>query len=191
MICGALDDQEIEALLAAGAEWDGRRSSDFSGLCDALAHRACDIAYDENHSALYLHRDGFLQGRMPVIVRKLLHAMRTPLGEQGEPAGTELQVRCIELHQYSVGGGLLTPGHRDNGSALTMSVMLSRSNELEGGQFVTYEEGMPVAHTLARGDALLFRSEKLHNVSSVLRGLRKSLVIELWRHPTNTTDRFK
>eukprot|EP00957_Ditylum_brightwellii_P067900 5154979-Ditylum_brightwellii.AAC.1 len=37
-------------------------------------------------------------------------------------------VRCIELHHYSTGGGLLTPGHRDTGSALTISVLLSDPN---------------------------------------------------------------
>lgn len=111
-------------------------------------------------------------------------------GEWGDPVQL-LQLRCIELHNYSVGGGLTDPAHRDNGSVLTMSVQLSHPHEMHGGRFVTYSDGLPIVHCLARGDALLFHSEKLHNVGTVTRGLRCSLVVELWRQPTNVSDRFK
>ena len=91
----------------------------------------------------------------------------------------------------AVGGGLTTPEHRDNGSKLTMSVLLSHAHELSGGEFVTYAAGRPVVHELARGDALLFHSERLHNVCPVTRGVRRSLVIEMWARRANRRDRFK
>ena len=49
----------------------------------------------------------------------------------------------------------------------------------------------PVLGTgLARGDAIIFHSEKCHNVATVKRGTRNSLVLELWRGPTNQMTRF-
>ena len=41
-----------------------------------------------------------------------------------------------------------------------------------------------------RGDALLFHSEKRHNVTPVGDGGRSSLVIELWAAPANVIDRY-
>ena len=45
-------------------------------------------------------------------------------------------------------------------------------------------------HSLQAGDALLIDSEKMHNVSPVTRGVRHSLVVELWVAPANQRDRF-
>ena len=190
LIPGVLKDDEVELLLATGAAaWDGHRASDITTLDSALDQTAHDIAFSDEHVALYLHRDSHLQQVQPALRSKLLHSMRSQPGEWGDPA--PLNVRCIELHHYAVGGGLVTPGHRDNGSKLTMSVMLSHPHELDGGEFVTYCEGMPVHHELARGDALLFDSERLHNVCPVTRGIRRSLVVELWARPENSSGRFR
>ena len=81
--------------------------------------------------------------------------------------------------------------HRDNGSALTISVMLSDPASTSGGAFVTYDEGAPVVHALGHGDAILFHSEKLHNVCTVTSGVRQALVVELWEAPANSSDRFR
>jgi predicted 2-oxoglutarate/Fe(II)-dependent dioxygenase YbiX len=61
---------------------------------------------------------------------------------------------------------------------------------LEGGAFVTYTKGELVEHEMQPGDAILFRSEKCHNVTTVRRGKRHSLVTELWVQPPNSFDRF-
>jgi hypothetical protein len=45
---------------------------------------------------------------------------------------------------------------------------------------------LKVVHELDPGDAILFHSEALHNVLTVTRGLRQSLVIELWTEPKNS-----
>ena len=101
-----------------------------------------------------------------------------------------------EYHSYAEGGGLLAPGHRDEGSALTMSVLLSEPQAqgggggFGGGEFITWDAGaQPVAHTMRRGDAVLFHSCRAHNVAQVTHGLRQSLVIELWTQDTNIRDR--
>lgn len=90
------------------------------------------------------------------------------------------RVRTVELHHYGPGGGLTTPGHRDFGSELTISVLLSDLDLVSGGDFVTYDKGIPVAHKMNQGDAILFNSMSLHNISTITAGVRKSLVVELW-----------
>lgn len=54
---------------------------------------------------------------------------------------------------------------------------------------VNVSAGEVVPHALKQGDAILFRSEKHHNVTTVREGKRQSLVIELWLGPENTFDR--
>ena len=55
---------------------------------------------------------------------------------------------------------------------------------------MTWHEGEAVLHQLGAGDGLLIDSERMHNVAPVTRGVRHSLVIELWVAPTNGQDRF-
>ena len=105
-----------------------------------------------------------------------------------EPA---LALRCVEFHTYQAGGGLLDVDHRDTGSAVSMSILLSDAAQMDGGRFVTWGASGPTAHALARGDAVLFDSEKRHNVTTVRRGVRHSLVLELWCGPRNALDRDK
>ena len=94
-------------------------------------------------------------------------------------------------HSYAVGGGLFEPGHRDCGSVLSMSVLLSDpvADGVNGGEFVTWADGEPVVHAMRGGDAVLFHSGKAHNVARVTSSVRHSLVIELWVGPTNLVDR--
>jgi hypothetical protein len=157
-----------------------------------LGARAHDVRFSQQHIALYLHREGALQTQHPEICTRLLRAMceQPALGAaEWCDAATPLQVRCVELHTYTVGGGLLQANHRDHGSVLTMSVLLSEADQLSGGQFVTWEGGQAVAHALGQGDAVLLHSCRAHNVAQVTRGIRESLVIELWQGATNVFDR--
>lgn len=98
--------------------------------------------------------------------------------------------------------------HRDSGSSLTMSVLLSPPDSFHGGRFLTWDCGgandgrgarlrawtdddAPTEHELCRGDGILFRSEDLHNVAPVTDGLRHALVIELWAKPPNNINRYR
>lgn len=85
------------------------------------------------------------------------------------------------------GDGLSTQGHRDMGSILTMSVLLSEPDSVQGGTFTTCDrgDGQPWFHTVGKGDAILFHSEKMHNVVPLTEGIRHALVIELWLHEEN------
>jgi len=162
---------------------------------DTALSVAYDVAYSDSHTALSLHRAGFFQHNWTIVAERIVSAMCSAgcvgcLTEDGAP----LKVRCVELHTYTLGGSLLNPGHRDSGSTLTISILLSEPSDFEGGEFVTWRGGgrFPVVHdTLCRGDAVLFHSEKLHNVNIVEAGIRNSLVIELWEGGTNIVDRLE
>jgi predicted 2-oxoglutarate/Fe(II)-dependent dioxygenase YbiX len=47
-----------------------------------------------------------------------------------------------------------------------MSILLSHPDAFEGGEFMTWDGAAPVIHQAARGDATLFHSEKVHNVTT-------------------------
>lgn len=184
VVTGILSSEDIsrlhEAAAALGAQGKGTRHFKDSTAESTTGHTIC-----------YLHAEGYLQRAYSDLWEKIVESMRRRMPREWTccDASDVLNVRCIELHTYGVGSGLLMENHRDNGSTLTMSALLS--DDHDGGRFVTYRNGKPVAHGLAKGDAVLFPSEKLHNIERVTRGVRNALVVELWRPPTNTQDRFK
>ena len=95
-------------------------------------------------------------------------------GERRPPLGYCNTTRESQLHTYAVGGGLMTDGHRDHGSVLTLSVLLSPS--AQGGEMITWRYGAPVTHRMhgtGRWHPIklfLFHSEKVHSVRPVERG---------------------
>ena len=154
-------------------------------------HMFRDATTASNHAVCYLHYDGFAQRTEPELMERLLAAMRAHAPSVWPRSTQKLHIRCIELHTYKEGGGLFLPRHRDNDSVLTLSCRVSEDGAFGGGRFVTYDRGAPVAHRLDQGSAVLFPSEKLHNIERVESGTRESLVIELWEGGTNGVDRFK
>ena len=94
-------------------------------------------------------------------------------------------MRCVEYHSVRVGGALADKDHYDWGSLVTLDIMLSKSDEFEGGGFYCADEagetkrqsfgdGLP-------GDAIMFCSHKKHHVLPVKSGLRRVVVIEFWQ----------
>lgn len=154
-----------------------------------------------NHESLFLHEvsaehpRGFFRHACPEICEKVIAAIRelhpgTSTDSGLKSASDVLGVRCIEYHCYRPGGSLLDPEHRDVGSTLTLSALLTDPTTLDGGVFMTWQGGEPVYHDdLNAGDAVVFSSERIHNVSAVMGGTRHSLVVELWSGPDNTMDR--
>ena len=114
---------------------------------------------------------------------------------------------CVS-RQVRMRGDLMAADHRDTGSTITLSVLLSDPREMQGGELVTWapptagseagasselgatgQEPTAIMHPLERGDGLLFRSEDFHNVLPVRAGVRRSLVIELWTGEANCEHR--
>ena len=102
---------------AAEADADERPSHDYDNtrLSGGLGNDRKPL-----HESVFLHERGFFQRAYPQLCNKVLAAVRGCYGGE-QPLG----VRCIEYHTYRVGGALLDPDHRDMGSMLTMSCLLS------------------------------------------------------------------
>jgi hypothetical protein len=93
-----------------------------------------------------------------------------------------LSIRVVEHWTYGVGGGLVDPEHYDVDSILTIVGLLSEASDYEGGAFRTYEsDGSHLTHTMDQGDVICFLSHKYHNITPLTKGVRKSLVMELWQ----------
>ena len=77
----------------------------------------------------------------------------------------------------------MDPEHTDAGSLVTCDVLLS--DAFEGGHLETPNAGgaPPTRHAFALGDALIFPSEKYHNVSRIEAGVRHVLIVEFWEGP--------
>ena len=185
-----LSDAEVSDLLQATQKLEAEVGS------NRLANHEMKIWYSTSHETLYLHHGGWLSRYFPCLLDRLVRTMQHCAEVQHETCGarterrrrqaefaSRLNVRCIELHTYFVGGALSTPAHRDSGSTISMSVLLSDAAACDGGKFVTWTDNQPIKHELQLGDAILFPSERIHNVSPVLAGQRKSLVLELWTGP--------
>ena len=145
--------------------------------------------YGSTHSAKFMHRadcmhDGVCRSfpeAHPAIFNKMLAEVRRAAGAHGQcSVDEELNVRCLEFHNYLPGGGLEDIGHIDAGSTLTLSVQLSTPGAAEcGGRFSTTNREGATHYELARGDAILFCSEQVHNVSTLTSGRRQSMVMEV------------
>ena len=61
----------------------------------------------------------------------------------------------------------------------------------DGAAFYMQADGRLTEHALARGDAVVFCSEMVHNVQMLRAGVRESLVIELWTGPPTRVDRHR
>jgi len=155
-----------------------------------------------NKSCTFLNRppQDPLRTQAPQVLGKLLRAAVAAF-DQGcwghEGAGTatsgqgcdgpligidvrKLSIRNVECWEYGVGGKLDNPLHFDAGSIVTIVAMLAE--DFEGGTFRTFEpDETHLEHPMALGDVVCFVSHKYHNVTEVTRGLRKTLVIELWQ----------
>ena len=142
------------------------------------------VSYGNAHEVRYLHRAA---PRSSHLIERLIAAMRA--SEICGGSGGALHVRCVELHTYAVGGGLMERGHRDKGSVISLSALLTAPGG--GGAFTTWDaDGGAVEHALRPGDAVVFASERTHNVSLVTSGTRQTVVIELWDGGKNLRDRY-
>jgi hypothetical protein len=103
---------------------------------------------------------------------------------------SSLSIRVVEHWKYKVGGGLVDNFHYDVDSAITIVSLLSNSNDYEGGLFRTYEsDDTHLIHSMNQGDVICFISHKFHNITPLIRGVRKSLVLELWQGGNGHTGR--
>jgi len=184
-----LDTLGSKLLVQDSADAGDEGEVDIFAHSEVSFHKAAEAALHRlgQHRVLYLHGEevtaqlsneerAFLQLLEETIIARMRAEDSCRWGLLGRRA---VALRSMEYHAYEDGGSVMDPEHRDDGSLLTISVLLSRRRSFEGGISNTFLEDSRVEHCLDIGDAVLFVSEKRHNVSPV-KGQRQALVLELW-----------
>ena len=200
---GLLDDKEIDRLCALGESVLRDQAHDAPCSLDLFesseAHTSAEDYFHNSednaeHRVAHLHRDGAMQRVEGRLLDRILAAVRRADATRfGLLVGRPSSLRSAEYHTYSSGGSVGDPEHRDHGSLLTLTVLLSAADECVAGggllmaNAAAHDAPMtPVA--LTRGDGCLFASEKRHNVTPVV-GHRRSFVLELWAGPPTQFNR--
>jgi len=148
-------------------------------LNDVSPHKMYD------HNVLYLHRKNLFGKTFPDIYEKICSLIWDAdpnlwnISERKVP----LYVRCIEYHDYDHEGGidrLDNYEHRDGGSVYTLDILLDDPSEYDGGMLSLLQGENHIDCALQKGDAVIFPSHKVHNVSRVSNGRRRVLIFEFW-----------
>lgn len=146
------------------------------------------------HTVTYLH--SIFAREAPEVYSKLralvMQVGRMPgwgsLGTYPEGLG----IRTIEHLEYSVreGRGDGLGWHQDSGSVVTLNVMMSESDEYEGGQL---QYAYPVGScgdvhnvTMKKGGVSVYYSMTDHRVTPLTTGRREVMVMELWDRAANS-----
>jgi len=133
------------------------------------------MADQHMHSKLYLHAKRCFQEQIPEIHDKLLDLIWEADQEHWHilAAHPHLTVRCAEYHEYNPGGGLRQKRHYDEGSLVTIDVMLSPHGAFQGGELGTCEPGglMKMHNLDSPGDVAIFPSHKYDSVEGVTKGM--------------------
>merc|ERR1711972_527534 len=161
-----IGDDLLEAGLQAGSAsaslFDASDESTFHETAEEMLH---DLA---EHRVIYLHRIEANEAKangLHTIETKLIDAIRCH-DHLGMLSARQFHLRSLEYHVYGDGGSVLDPQHRDDGSLLTLSLLLSEPEvDFQGGIFSTWNQDKLVEHPMQKGDGVLFASEKRHNVS--------------------------
>ncbi|KOO28058.1 hypothetical protein Ctob_004510 [Chrysochromulina tobinii] len=134
------------------------------------------------------HIHGFAQISIPHLLEHIIcSASEATMTARWFPHPRQLGIRCVESLLYHAGGKLKL--HTDSESIYTIVVMLSEpcAGAFTGGDFVIRESTDRSSDALLRaapkkGDAIIFDSNILHGVDTVLLGERRVLVLELWAY---------
>eukprot|EP01084_Bolivina_argentea_P122189 216555_1 len=150
----------------------------------------------DGHSVNFLQKDGLFEKREPKLLMHLIQTMKEADQEHWKLIENEIEdkqnvnYRVIEYHHYIKGGGLVNKKHFDGGSIMTAVIMLSDpENDFEGGRSLFWEKDDEFQiYDLKQGDMIVFPSHKFHSVSTVTKGERCVMVIELWEGPKGTDN---
>lgn len=189
-IRGLLSPEEIQAVHQAGAALALQRG-------DSTIDRSAWGQPEGTWRVTFLNTDGAFESLLPDVYERIRRAaLAVDLEYWNVTAGVrDVNYRVAEYHTMvatlngaPTGGGLHTTRHCDQGSLVTVDILLTDPSEIEGGVLQTLEpDGELTSHTWAQGDALIFLSHKYHSVSELTRGTRQVLVCELWQGTDNLT----
>ena len=144
----------------------------------------------------FLNTEGAFESMLPEIYERIRRAaIAADRDHWNLTSGIEhVNYRVVEYHTMRstldgkpTKGGLRTQRHVDQGSLITIDILLSDLAEIDGGVLQTLEaDGTLLSHEWEQGDALIFLSHKYHCVSELRAGTRHVLVSELWQGTENT-----
>ena len=184
-----LSDEEIQSVHALHEHMRGQLGSASARARSSTASSyktgaAIEPELQPGWNITYLNSDGAFAASLPALRDKIISAARdVDAAHWGvlKAVASPVVLRCVEYHVVVPPGSLPQPHHNDEGSALTIDIMLSDKGAFTGGEFSTLEaSGEMATHAFERGDALVFVSHKPHCVSAVRSGERRVLVLELW-----------
>lgn len=172
---------------------DGATESDLLSSAEDALHSCAE------HRVVHMHRHGAFQAELPRLLDRILARVRYADAQRWKLlVGRQVHIRSIEWHRYLPGGAVNAEDHRDNGSLLTLSVLLTPPENYAGAKLCFPRSVGEIAETeafpspqLGHGDGVIFPSETRHNVSALISGERHSLVVELWEGAPNTHNRHR
>ena len=132
-----------------------------------------------NWNTTFLQTDGLFASELPKLRQRILDTAAAVDAEQqwgllSSCATDTYALRVVELHTVGPGGSLPERKHYDEGSLVTIDVMLSPQEDFDGGQLQTLEtDGEMHDAVFSQGDATVFVSHKYHSVTPVTRGKRQ------------------
>ncbi len=183
-----LNDDEIEQVHRAARDLAAQRP-------DATVDRSAWGQPPNTWLVTFLNTDGAFEQNLPYLHARIrdaaLEVDRLHWNSTADIANVNFRV--IEHHTMQstldgqpTRGGLHTQRHCDQGSLITVDIILTDPMSIEGGTLQTLEpDGTLLDHEWEKGDALVFLSHKYHCVSELTRGTRNVLVCELWQGTEN------
>ena len=185
---GLLSRADIEDVHRVGAALAARRQ-------DSTIDRSAWGQPEGTWTVTFVNAGGALEAMEPALYAKIRDAaLAVDRAHWNVTAGARhANYRVAEYHTMRsalggrpTGGGLHTQKHVDQGSLVTIDILLSDPADIEGGVLQTLEaDGALLPHAWEQGDALVFLSHKYHCVSRLTRGTRQVMVCELWQGTEN------
>ena len=187
---GLLSRDDIAAVHRAGKEYALRNP-------DATIDRSAWGQPSGTWLVTFLNTDGAFESMLPELYERIRRAAVTVDREHWNVTADieHVNYRVVEYHTMRSSldgkptkGGLHTKRHCDQGSLITIDILLTDPADIDGGVLQTLEaDGTLLDHSWEQGDALFFLSHKYHCVSELTRGTRNVMVCELWQGTENDT----
>ena len=185
---GLLSKEDIDAVHRAGAATAQQRP-------DSTIDRSAWGQPKGTWRVTFLNSGGAFEAALPELYARIKQAaLAVDRAHWNVTEGVEnVNYRVVEyhtvlssLHGQPTGGGLHTKRHCDQGSLITIDILLTDPSEIDGGVLQTLEaDGSLTSHSWEQGDALVFLSHKYHCVSELRQGTRQVMVCELWQGTEN------